>query len=339
LVDVFDQATGAHVDRPHAALNPVQYGLQAALFKRLASLARSSDGQSAEELSRAVSCVLSSERQLLVIDKVTLALNESSKEVSRAAWEALQAYVAFATAAGATAATVDSEPVLAPTCRVLVSEAFRPNKGVYQILALLVPTISAERLAQWAPDLPSTLLAGMSTADNISFRGTLLGAVLAKAYVDRATSDGLWQWPTAAVALAQHLESCDPATRFNLVQFALRPVAEAHPEALLDLVGQLESARGDSPNAEEAWIALVSLGMSLSLCSDIGSSAPPSDSSLIPLSSGRLKDILSHPSSVVRLGVYRLVTDRSAVGAPIIVGEWEIARTFLEGSMNVWDSE
>lgn len=338
MADVFGQATRAQADRPHAALEPGQYGLQAALFKRLASLTRSSS-PSGDLLPQAVSWVLSSDQQLLVVNMVTLALNESSKEVSRAAWEALQAYVALAATVGLMLSGADSDPVLAPACRTLLSEAFRPNKGVYQILALLVPLFSAERLAQWAPDLPSTLLEGMSSADNISFRGALLGIVLSKSYADRAASNGLWQWCTAVGALAQHLRSCSPATRFNVVQFVVRPVAEAHPKALLDLVHPLESASGDSSSAEEAWIALVSLGTSLSLCSDIGSSVPTSDSNLIPLSSDRLQSILAHPSPVVRLGVYRLVTDRSAVGAPISEGEWEIVQAFLRGSMNVWDSE
>lgn len=335
----FVQATRLQIDRPHAALDPAQYGLQAALYRRLTSLARLKDASRAAQLSQAISWILSSHRQLLIVDKVTLALNESSKEVSRAAWEALQAYVALAATVGSTSPAVNSDPILAPACRALVSEAFRPNKGVYQILALLVPTFPAGRLAQLAPDLPTTLLAGMSSADNISFRGALLGAVLSKVYADQAASSGLWQWPAAVDALAQHLLTCDPATRFNVIQFAIRPVAEAHPKALIGLVKQVEAADGATLHIEEAWIALVSLGASLSLCSDIGSAATPLESSLIPIPTDRLKTILSHPSPVVRLGVYRLVTDRSAVGAPVTLGEWEIAQAFLEGSMNVWDSE
>lgn len=257
--------------------------------------------------------------------------------MSRAAWEALQAYAALATAAPST--TDSARSPLAPVVEAFLTEHFRPNRGVYQILALLLPTFVTEDLAQWAPALPSTLLAGMGSADNISFRGALLGAVFVKMQADQAVSEQSWQWVHAAAGLARHLRECTSATRFNLIQFVVRPLAEAQPAALLQLVQSVE-AGGDGE--EEAWIALVSLGTSLSLCADIGASAPAASAAgkpLIPISSARLTTILSHPSPVVRLGVYRLVTDRSAIGAPVTEGEWSIARTFLDRSMNVGDSE
>lgn len=337
LEEAFVQATQPQADRLHAALGQDQYDLQQALFKRLAALSTSDTSSQACELVDAQSYVLSSHRQLFVVEKVAVAMNDSNKNLSRAAAEALQGLVALSSSLG-----VKSGPSpLGPVGRSLLSvQPLRSDKGVYQILSTLLPTYFVQELSGWAATLPESLLDDMGVADNITFRGALLAVVYNKVFAADVNPSlpPSWQWTTAVSTLADRLVECDAATRFNLIQYTIRPLAEVHAAALLALVQRVEGSRSDG---EEAWIALVSLGMSLSLCSDLdgASSTSTPERPLIPVTLQRLEKALTHPSPVVRLGVFRLTTDKTAVAAPVAEGEWDIVRSFLAASMNVWDSE
>lgn len=338
LEEAFVQATQPQPDRQHAALSQDQYDLQHALFKRLAVLSTSDATCKTNELVDAQSYVLSSDRQLFVVEKVAVAMNDSNKNLSRAAAEALQGLVALSSSLGG---VKPGASPLGPVGRSLLSvQPLRSDKGVYQILSTLVPTYSVQELAGRAATLPESLLDDMGVADNITFRGALLAVVYSKVFTAEANSSLplSWQWTTAVSTLADRLVACDAATRFNLIQYTVRPLAEAHAAALSALVQCVEGSHSDG---EEAWIALVSLGMSLSLCSDLDSTSSISTPKrpLIPVSLLRLEKALTHPSPVVRLGVFRLITDKTAVAAPVTQGEWDIVRSFFAASMNVWDSE